>query len=66
MTSPKFSFEGRGKALMISLGLALLTAVATWLATVTQQFDFGMYAPLIGSLAIFLANAIREFVTEKK
>jgi len=51
---------------MISLGLALLTAVATWLATVTQQFDFGMYAPLIGSLAIFLANAIREFVTEKK
>jgi len=66
MKSPKFSFEGRGKALMISLGLALLTAVATWLATVTQQFDFGMYAPLIGSLAIFLANAIREFVTEKK
>ena len=66
MISKKFSFEGRGKALFISLGLALLTAVATWLATITQQFDFGMYAPLIGSLAIFLANAIREFVTEKK
>ena len=66
MKSPQFSFDGRGKAILISLGLALLTAVATWLATVTQQFDFVMYAPLVGSLAIFVANAIREFVTEKK
>jgi len=66
MTSPKFSFGGTGKSLAISLGLALLTALATWLLTITEQFDFGMYAPLVGSMAIFLTNAIRKFVTEKK
>ena len=66
MTSPKFSFEGTFGSILISLGLALLTAVATWLATVTDQFDFGQYAPLAGALAIWLANEIRNFVITKK
>ena len=66
MTSPSFSFKGTGKSLLISLGLALLTAVATWIATITNQFEFGMYAPLVGSLAIFFANAIRKFVVSNQ
>jgi hypothetical protein len=65
MTSPKFSFEGRGKAILMSLGLSLLTALATWLVALTDNFDFGAYAPLIGSLAVFAANSIREFIQEK-
>jgi len=66
MTSKNFSFRGTGKSLLISLGLALLTAFATWLATITDQFDFGQYAPLVGALAIFVVNAIREFIASKK
>jgi len=66
MKSPKFSFSGTGKSLLISLGLSLLTALATWLATITQQFDFGAYAPLVGALAIFAVNAIRNYINEKK
>jgi len=62
MISPKNSFKGTLESLSISLGLALLTAFATWLATITDLIDFGTYAPLVGSLAIFAVNAIRKFI----
>jgi len=65
MTSPKFSFRGTTNSILISLGLALLTAVATWLVTLTDVFDFGEYAPLVGALAVWLANVIRKFVSEQ-
>jgi len=65
MTSPKFSFRGTLNSILISLGLALLTAVATWLVTLTDVFDFGEYAPLVGALAVWLANVIRKFVSEQ-
>lgn len=66
MKSPRFSFSGTGKSILISLGLSLLTAFATWLSTVTEQFDFGVYAPLVGALAVWMVNIIREFVFSKK
>jgi hypothetical protein len=66
MKSPKYSFQGTGKAFLISLGLSLLGAFATWIATINTEFDFGAYAPLIGALAPILANTIKEFIQEKK
>lgn len=66
MTSPGFSFKGTGKSILISLSLALMTAAATWLASITELFDFGEYAPIVGALAVFGANAIRKYVQSKK
>lgn len=66
MTSPNFSFSGTGKSIAISLGLALLTALATWMMTITESFDFGAYAPLVGAISVWIANIIREWVVSKK
>ena len=66
MKSPKFSFDGTGGKMLISLGLAILGAFATWILTLNTEFDFGVYAPLIGALAPVFANAIKEFIKEKE
>ena len=66
MPSPSNSFKGTGKKMLTSLGLSLLGAVATWLAVVNQEFDFGAFAPIVGAFAPFVANALREYVRSTK
>jgi len=66
MTSPKFSFSGTFKKLGVSLGLAMLMAFSTWLLTLQDQIDFGIYAPLVGAMITFIVNTIRVYVNEYK
>ena len=66
MLSPKFSFNGTGKKIAISLGLSLLGGFATWLATINTEIDFGALAPFVGALAPLFASMIKEYVSEKK
>jgi len=66
MLSPKYSFKGTGLKILISLGLALLGAVATWLLTITDVVEFGQLTPFVAALAPIIANAIKEFIKEKK
>jgi len=66
MQSPKYSLKNKGLKLLKSLGLSLLGGFSAWLLTITQVIDLGVYAPLIGSMMPFLANAINEFIKESK
>jgi len=50
------------KKMLISLGLSILGAFATWILTLPTAFDFGVYAPLIGALCPLVASAIREYI----
>ena len=57
-----FSFKGTGEKLLISLWLALLGAFTTWLATLPELYDFGMYAPLVGAGVAFAVNMLRTYM----
>ena len=50
------------KKLLISLGLSLLGAFATWMMTLPTSIDWGVYAPLIGAMCPLIASAIREYI----
>ncbi len=66
MKTTKNSFKGTGGKMLISLGFVLLMAVATWLMTISEQFNFGVWTPFVAALAPLIANAIKEFVKERK
>ncbi len=66
MKSKKNSFIGTSDKLLKSLALSLLGALATWVLTTLPEMDLGAYTPFIGALAPFVANAINQFIKERK
>ena len=66
MKSPKYSFTGTFTPMAKSLALSLLGALATWIAVTMPDNDFGIWTPFIGALAPLIANAINEFIKERK
>jgi hypothetical protein len=34
--------------------------------TITESFDFGTYAPLVGAISVWVVNIIREWVASKR
>ena len=44
----------------------MLTAFSTWLLTVPEQIDMGLYAPLIGAAITLVVTTIRAYINEYK
>jgi hypothetical protein len=64
MKSPKNSFKNTSEKLIRSLFLAMLMALSTWLLSVPELIDLGVYAPVGGALITFAVNAIRVYIKE--
>lgn len=47
------------------LVIALLGALATYLADTVPGIDFGQYTLLVGAVNAFIVNLIRKFVSER-
>jgi len=50
------------KKLAIGAGIALLGALATYLADTIPGLDFGQYTPIVVAVNSIIVNAIRKFI----
>lgn len=63
-TSKKFSLKGVESKIIKGLIISISGAVATYLASMPETIDFGIYAPIITSLSSFAVAAIYQWQKE--
>lgn len=54
-----------GKKILVGAGVAVGGALLTYLADLIPNVDFGVYTPIVVSIASVLINAGRKFLVEK-